>query len=111
MRRSPKEIFQELRERIDQNRDSYGYYTDVFDTLRYIIEAEYKDILELSLFQDGVNATGLPDEFIADYMKWKSNMGQFNDMYPKVTHISTKVFYNDDHGWMIKFNIEMVDKI
>lgn len=83
MRRSPKEIFQELRERIDRDRDSYVYYTDVFDTLRYIVEAEYKDILELSLFQDGVNTTGLPDEFIADYMKWKSNMGQFNDMYPQ----------------------------
>lgn len=111
MRRSPKEIFQELRERIDQDRDSYTYYTDVFDALRYIIEEEYKDILELSLFQYGVNTTGLPDEFIADYMKWKSNMGQFNDMYSKVTHISTKVFYNDDYGWMIKFNIEMADKI
>jgi len=109
-RLTPKEIFQELRKDIDKHPDRYISYLDVFDKLFHIVDEEYADDLETNFFANDVNHTGLPDQFIMDYMDWKCDQISYNRK-GEVKDISLHIYSDDEGGWIASFHLTEECKI
>lgn len=109
-RLTPKEIFQELRKDIEKHPDQYISYLDVFDKLFHIVDEEYADDLETNFFANGVNHTGLPDQFIMDYMDWRCEQAPYNRK-GEITDISLHIHSDGKDGWIASFHLTEECKI
>ena len=113
MKLSAKEIVEQLTDDIENHPDRYPTWNSVFDKLFHSIHENYSVESDMKIYPCGVNNTGLPDKFIADYFAWKmdneprlfAEKGSIMDISPYIyiDHITNR--------WVIRFHVEFLSVI
>ena len=109
-RLTPQEVFQKLSEDIDEHPNQYVSSLDVFDQLFQLVDEAYVSDLKTKFFAEGVNHSGLPDQFIIDYMNWKWDQ-MIDDHIGEIVDISLQIYRDDDGEWIANFHFNEEYKI